>query len=290
MIVLSLAPSRISLFGSGTDLLTYQNGLVINLAINIRTKTVLFTGDDMYSRLRNEFPYAANPEFYFHIAKQFGLDGMHSFKIDSEFLGNIRSGLGSSGSAVVCMVSGISKLKGLNLTREEIAEKAFEIENQLWVTGRQDVYASAFGGMNIWEFGDKVKRYEVQPRVAENLKKHIFLYYIGGEKKPQVSKLSNLDEIKNIASEALTCLEHPDQVGRLLNDSWQLKKKSNPNVSDDRIDKIYSDALNKGVWGGKVCGSGGAGYMVFMSEEKPKLDLEEVDFSIDYQGVESRII
>ena len=51
MKILSLAPSRISLFGGSTDIEPYASkfgGLVINIAINLYQKFTLYTGDDLY--------------------------------------------------------------------------------------------------------------------------------------------------------------------------------------------------------------------------------------------------
>lgn len=287
MITIASAPCRISLFGGGTD--TTNNGLVINLAINLRTKVLLHTQDDIWS-IENSVPYNASRELYHAILSHFGLGSMHHAKFVSITDANVGEGLGTSASAGVALIKAIDKTVGLNLTRVQIAEKAFEIESSLWNTGRQDVYASAFGGMNIFEFKDKVKVYSVEREIAENIKKHLFLYYIGGVRQPQIKSLTNLDKIRMIAEEAKSNLKYPEYLGELLNMSWQEKKKSNPNVSNERIDAIYSKALEAGVWGGKVLGSGGAGYMAFMAPEKPKLDLEEIDFEISWDGVEGRIL
>lgn len=258
------------------------------MAINLRSKVDLYFGDDMW-KVDNKVPYKADPTLYHKILSHFEYS-MHSIKFQSASDAFVKSGLGTSGASSVALIAGINKAQDLNLTREEIAEKAFEIENELWITGRQDVYASAFGGMNIWEFGNKIKRFEVDRKVAENIKKHLFLYYIGGERKPQISGLTNLDEIKNIATEAITCLNNPRLLGGLLHSSWELKKQSNPNVSNEKIDTIQSEVMKSGAWGFKICGSGGAGYAVIMSDKKPIVNLEEIDYDIDYQGVETRII
>jgi D-glycero-alpha-D-manno-heptose-7-phosphate kinase len=289
MKVIARAPCRISLFGGGTDLASYKKGIVINLAINLRSKVQLNTEDDIFS-LQNQVPYNATRELYHAILKDFGLGSFHFCSFVSTSDAYVRAGLGTSGSAGVALIKAICKTKKLEMTRGEIAERAFKIENKLWNTGRQDVYAAAFGGMNVFLFSEEATQRPIQREVAEKIKKHLFLYYMEGERKPQAKHLTNLKSIREIALEAWDNLDNPKKLGLLLDKAWQEKKKSNPNVSNSGIDKIYKEVMNKGVWGFKICGSGGAGYCVVMSEKKPKLSLEEVDFDIDWQGLEARII
>ena len=287
MKIFAQSPSRISLFGGGTDLPSYHNGIVINLAINLRSEVLLDTED--YECHANKLPPNANIDLYYSILQSFELNfPFLTFKTTSD--AHVGKGLGTSGSAGVALIKAIDKFKGLEMTREEIAEKAFEIERTLWNTGRQDVYASAYGGMNVFLFGDKVEVHPINRDIAENIKKHLFLYYIEGERKPQAKSLSNLDAIKEIALKANTNLENPEMLGYFLDQSWQEKKKSNSNVSNPKIDKIYNKVMEKRAWGFKLCGSGGAGYCIVMAEKKPKLNLQEVDYDLDFTGVEARIL
>ena len=295
MRIFAQAPGRLSLFGGGTDIPPYKNGFVINMTINLHSKLILFTDDDLY--INNKFPYNADPKLFYNILEEFGLGGMHHAKIESTSDAFIKSGLGTSGSAGVALIKAIDKYESLRMTREEIAEKAFEIESKLWICGKQDIYASVYGGMNMFMFGNNVKITPIERNIAENIKKHLFLFYIDGEKQQQPKSLTNLDKIKEIALEATKYLNAPQKIGELLNKSWEYKKKSNSHVSNKKIDSIYKLGMEAGAWGGKICGSGGGGYMIFMTDNHDKLvkglkvkGIEEVDFDIDYQGVEARIL
>ena len=66
-----------------------------------------------------------------------------------------------------------------------------------------------------------------------------------------------------------------------------------------KIDEIYESAKKVGAMGGKLMGSGGGGFMFFVSDIKYKNDIKEkleiigckqIDFSIDRNGLETRII
>ena len=77
-----------------------------------------------------------------------------------------------------------------------------------------------------------------------------------------------LDKINSISTKAISFLNlkahnNLDYIGHLLNESWQIKKKLNFNVSNKKIDYIYNLALKNGAVGGKLLGSGSGGFLLF---------------------------
>jgi D-glycero-alpha-D-manno-heptose-7-phosphate kinase len=52
--------------------------------------------------------------------------------------------------------------------------------------------------------------------------------------------------------------------GRILDESWQLKRGLASTISNDHIDKWYQVAKEAGATGGKVCGAGGGGFVLFV--------------------------
>lgn len=292
MIIQSTAPSRISLFGGGSDIEGYD-GFVISMAINLRQHTTLFTEDDSYQPI-NSFPFNAKPEFYYSILNAFGLGSMHHCKIQSKFDGFIESGLGSSGAAGVALIGAISKAKDLNLSLGEIAELAYQIESKTNVTGRQDHYASAFGGVNAIEFKQSVTVTPLARGFIEPLIPSFVLEYIGGKhlkKNKEKPNVKQLDEIKQLAVSSIDYIARGDikMVGKLMNESWQIKKK-NKGITDTNIDKLYQEALDKGAYGGKVLGSGGGGYMFYIIDPSKRGNFKGIDFSISWDGLDTRIL
>src|SRR5256886_8557336 len=162
--LLARAPMRISLAGGGTDLEAYYGpygGLVISTAINKYFYAILSTddADDIqvisadYRSLFRHSPYndlfwngdLALPKAILH---HFGIRrGMNLF-IASEIPPG--TGLGSSSAAAVTMVQAISTLVEQPMTKHQIAELAcyIEISKMGMPIGKQDQYASAFGGLN----------------------------------------------------------------------------------------------------------------------------------------------
>ena len=54
----------------------------------------------------------------------------------------------------------------------------------------------------------------------------------------------------------------PEGFGKLLDESWRLKRSLSNSVSTDQIDRMYEAALEAGAIGGKLCGAGGGGFML----------------------------
>lgn len=313
MKILSVAPTRIGLFGGGTDLPEYASrfgGLVINMAINLRSHFTLFTGDDIYDpEAQNSVPYLGKREFVYAFREEFGINDMHLSKFNSSFDGLLEAGLGSSASSAVSIIGAINKAKNLGMSLDEIAEKAWDIEvNKLKMYGgRQDQFAAAYGGFNIMKFYENivtVEPLETPFTYSNKLLSSFVLFYTGENRKSAViqegfKKLTKdqvwaLDRIKDLAFKAIDPIAKGDyiKVGALLDEAWEWKKLSNKGVTNPEIDAIYSKAKDLGAYGFKCCGAGGGGFAICIINPKErqefikKLGLEWYDFSIDFNGLE----
>ena len=175
--------------------------------------------------------------------------------------------------------------------------------------GKQDQYAATYGGLNQIYIGREVL---VRPLVTihqDELLSSLVLIYLGGKREDKLQeglkvmtqdKLEALNRIKKIAIRAVEYIKTGDieMVAKLLNRSWEEKKKTNK-VSNKTIDEAYDLGMANGAWGGKIMGAGGGGYMVFMCDplkkeafilNMKKYGLENVDFSIDKNGLETKIL
>ena len=113
-----------------------------------------------------------------------------------------------------------------------------------------------------------------------------------------------IDTLTKIKEKTYTAIEYFESfniegLGRILDETWSLKKISNKNVSSKYIDKVYEIAKTAGAWGGKIMGAGSQGYMLFMCNPHSRKDVvkalqkegvEEIDFSVDWNGLETRIV
>lgn len=271
------------------------------MAINIYQHLTL--GDTHHSISYIE---GSNPKFYEAFFKHMDYKPIYMCQT---FDNSIHSGLGTSASLGVALVSTLSRIKGENLSRYQIAETAWDIEvNKVGLFGgRQDQFASAFGGFNLMKFEGVVEVQRFPRGIADEFAKDIILFNTGIQRKnPKLQEglreitpeqKSALDVIKNLANDAYHRIYKGDTkgLGRILDDTWRYKKLSN-NVTTPEIDEIYEKAIKAGAYGGKLCGSGQGGYMIFIAEKekhediKKALGLKWVDFSIDWNGVMTRFI
>ncbi|MDC3131800.1 hypothetical protein OA492_02690 [Pelagibacteraceae bacterium] len=112
------------------------------------------------------------------------------------------------------------------------------------------------------------------------------------------NKYNVLNEMKNQVSEAKKILHSKKNIndfGKLLNESWKLKKSLTKTITNSKIDEIYSNAISSGAIGGKILGSGNGGFLLFFVPKKNQKKLISkfnkllhVPFKFDYSG--SKII
>jgi len=55
------------------------------------------------------------------------------------------------------------------------------------------------------------------------------------------------------------------QLGPLLRRNWECQKALHPSVSNAEVDRLFVLAERSGALGGKACGAGGGGCLVFWS-------------------------
>jgi D-glycero-alpha-D-manno-heptose-7-phosphate kinase len=60
----------------------------------------------------------------------------------------------------------------------------------------------------------------------------------------------------------------PATIGRILDRGWQLKRGLASGVTSSEIDEWYQKARDGGALGGKLCGAGGGGFLMFLVEPR----------------------
>jgi D-glycero-alpha-D-manno-heptose-7-phosphate kinase len=178
--------------------------------------------------------------------------------------------------------------------------------------GKQDQYASAFGGFNSISFssqGVSVEPVKIAPDVRHTLERRLLLFFTGSSREStsilkhqrksteeqDESVLQALHHIKQIAIEMQKCLERGDleEFARLLDYSWQEKRRLAPGLSTDFIDECYDLALRNGAAAGKITGAGGGGFLLLYCHEDvqervtrvlEERGLKRMNFRFDHQG------
>ncbi len=231
-------------------------------------------------------------------------------KTHLEYTGNVptSSGLGTSGVMNLIWLSLISQKIGKldDNTRKKLSETVYNIEQSMGlVGGKQDQYASAFGGINFMEFkGDKVtvERLKLSPELIRKLEDKLVLVYTG---KPHFSgntngammdnlkkgkNNANLLRIKKIAIEMKHALLNKDleRFAELMNEETGERKKLHKSIVPESTQNIIDLAMENGAVAAKVCGSGGGGSILFFGDKqrlKQKFKDKIIEFKFDFQGL-----
>ena len=326
--LIARAPMRISFGGGGTDLEAYYakyGGIVVSTAINKYFYAIITTdeADDLqvisadYRSLFRHSPYndlfwngdLALPKAVLH---HFGIRRGINLFVASEVPPG--TGLGSSSAAAVTMVRAISTLVEQPMTKQQVAELAsyIEITKMGMPIGKQDQYAAAFGGLNKITFTSDevtVEPINIALDVRQTLESRLMLFFTGSSREStsilkhqrksteerDESVLQALHNIKQVAVDVQTCLERGDldEFARLLDYSWQEKRRLAPNLSTGFIDECYQLALQKGASAGKITGAGGGGFMLIYCHEHAQeavtnaleeRGLKRMNFHFDHQG------
>ena len=206
-------------------------------------------------------------------------------------------------------------MKGIYLSSCQLAQESIHVEQELIKehVGAQDQITTAFGGFNRVEFYPD-GTFDVSPCVMSFdrlalLQNHMMLFFTGVSRfssevakskldnfKNRVTELSHMGEMVDEAVSILRSANTPmEEFGRLLDQSWQYKRKLSDKVSNAMIDEIYSAGQAEGAIGGKILGAGGGGFiLLFVPPERQHnvrqrlSKLTEVPFRFEQGG--SRIV
>ena len=66
-----------------------------------------------------------------------------------------------------------------------------------------------------------------------------------------------------------------DEFGKLLNESWKIKRSITEKISNSKIDLIYERGLKAGALGGKLLGAGGGGFIMFYVPKQHQENVKE---------------
>ncbi|HLY17741.1 MAG TPA: hypothetical protein VKR61_10990 [Bryobacteraceae bacterium] len=286
--IISQTPLRVSFAGGGTDFSRYyreHEGAVVSSAIDKYVYVVVvprfdeliivnYTKKETVENVR-DLKHELVREAMLRTGVENGVEITTLADVPSE-----GSGLGSSSTVTVGLLHALYAYKGRLVTAEQLAREACEIEIEICgkPIGKQDQYIAAYGGVCQFIFRKDdtvdVKQFRRTPELFHELSRNIMLFYTGRTRKAG-NILSVQDQRTEVNLEQLHCLkalaartaEALDrlrlwEVGRVLNDGWQLKRQLAEGISSPEIEQMYDLALSAGASGGKICGAGGGGFLL----------------------------
>ncbi len=319
--IISQTPLRISFVGGGTDLKSFYHreaGMVISAAIDKYVYVIVKERFD--DRIYINYTQKERVDDVSEIRHDLVREAMRKAGvvkgIEITTLADIPSegsGLGSSSSIAVGLLNALYIFAGSQVTPEQIAREACEIEIDICKKpiGKQDQYIAAYGGLNkITFYPDESVSVSRLPVFNSDLLKfgsHLLLFYtnktrkadiiLAKQKKGTENKRETLRSMRDFVPglEAFLVSGKFDKLGSLLHENWLLKKTLVEAISNPDIDEMYHKAMDAGALGGKVCGAGGGGFLLLYVKKGRQdavraalKDYRELPFMLDSYG--TRII
>ena len=298
--LISKTPYRISFFGGGSD---YPEWYMKNKG------EVLSTTIDKYLYISmRKLPSFYGTKYKIHHSKIEEVNnireikhnvirkGLKYFKINDgmevHYNGEIppRSGMGSSSSFVVGFLNLIHHLKNEKLSRKKLAQKSIFFERKVLneTVGSQDQIAAAYGGFNsvkLYKDNFSVKTINIEKKFLDKHNDNMMLIYTGMQRTASLisnnytsslntTKKQYMLEILDLVKEAKKVLREKnfsENFGKLLHETWKLKKMLSDKISNKEIDDLYNFCRTNGAIGGKILGAGAGGFLlIYAPKEKQK--------------------
>ena len=301
--IITRTPYRCSLFGGGTDYSSWykeHGGSVLTGTIDkycyLSARYMPAFLGFKYNACWSKMERVNNLEDIEHSGvrgclQYMGID--EGFEINHAGDLPARSGLGSSSAFTVGMLNALHALKGEHASKAQLSREAIEVEQVVLkeTVGIQDQIQCAHGGFNHIEI-HRDGEYTVRPVVISKERKaalegKLMLFFTGLQRNSseiadaQVSNIERkefeLKAIQRLVPQAIEAVTNGslDDVGKLLNETWFLKRELSDKVSSNVIDGLYNAAREAGAIGGKLLGAGGGGFFLFYVPEDRQTAIRE---------------
>ena len=270
--IVAFAPCRADLAGGTIDLwplyLFHPGALTLNFAVNILTsckitplkgrrihlrsldtrEEELFSSlDELRHARRFRLPLAARLLQFF--APKEGL----FVETDSESPAG--AGISGSSALMIATTAALARFTDRNLTFEQMRVIAQNVEAQIIKvpTGCQDYYPALYGGVNAIHLNPDGIYREAVPVAPEEIESRFVLAYTGAPRQSGINNwevfrahiegeqrvFRNFARIAEIAVSMYRALSHAewDEVARLLQEEWKLRRTNAPGITTPLIDK-----------------------------------------------------
>jgi len=307
----SRAPTRIDLAGGTLDIwplyLFHEGAVTVNCAITRYASCVIETAPETSRRIvlvsrdtrrRESFASleALNRARQYklpllaHLVRFFRPSAALTLTTNSEAPAG--AGIGGSSAMAVAICAALNQLVSAGLRREDWIHISRDVEAIVIrvPTGTQDHYPPAFGGASAIVLAPGGERREALACDLDELERRLVLCYTG---KPRQSGINNwevfqrhisgdrrvaqnLEKIAQVAREVRAALERNQwgELGRLVREEWEFRRRNLRSISTPVIDRIISSARRVGALAGKVCGAGGGGCVTLVIEPEARTRVE----------------
>ena len=291
--IVTRTPLRLSFAGGGTDLPAFyqhDDGAVLSSAIDKYIYVTVKRHGGMFDEaVRINYSRSEKVERIDQIENDIARECLRLLHVDPPVyvstVGDMpaSSGLGGSGAFAVGLLNGLHALLGERVTAGQLAEEASYVEMEVLgqPIGKQDQYAAAFGGINLFRFRDDgtvtVEPQRIRGETLYELFESVMLFWTGHQRDAGAvlaeqqrrtgEKHDALCRMREQALQLRRLLHHEvrvEEIGRMLHDGWMEKRSLASTITNVQIDAWYERAMAVGAFGGKVAGAGGGGFLFFI--------------------------
>lgn len=279
------APTRIDFGGGWTDVPPYaerEGGFVCNLAIT-RYATVLVAPAAQSDDFTLSADRARDRPLVEAAVRRAGVTGA-DVALYNDF--PVGAGLGGSSAAGVALADALSRCTGHVLDAATLAERsrATEVEELGVAGGRQDHYASAFGGALALRFsnrGTEVRQIPLTREARDDIERRCLVVYTGESRisgdtitavtgayeRRDAKVLFALQRMKQLAEDMSRAIERGDidSLASLVGEHWAHQRSLHPAIPTSRIDAIIERARRAGALGAKALGASGGGCVLVIA-------------------------
>lgn len=324
-LIVTRTPLRVSFAGGGTDLAEFYErdfGAVLSTAIASYIYVTVKAHSPLFNEpIRVNYSKSEEVERIDEIENDIARECLRFMEVEPPiYISTVgdhpaSTGLGGSSAFAVGLLNALHAYKGERVSAGQLAEEASHIEIDVLEQpiGKQDQYASAFGGLNFFRFnpGGAVTVEPLRPAkgMLKQLFDHMMMFWTGHQRHASAvleeqrantdRKLESLIEMRDQARDLQELLSNgpidPARIGKILDQGWQLKRQLASTITNPQIDDWYGRAMDAGASGGKLCGAGGGGCILFIVEPERRVqvrdalsDLLEVPASYEVHG--SRVL
>jgi len=303
--IVAHAPCRVDLAGGTMDIwplyLFHPGAVTVNFGVNVLTRCRLTalpgtrihlksidTGrEEEFSSLdalccAKKYKHALAAYLLRFFAPEGGLE------IETNSESPAGAGISGSSALMIAMTAALARYTGRKLDREQIRVVAQNVEAQLIgvPTGCQDYYPALYGGVSAIHLDvDGIHR-EPLAIAPEELDRRFVLAYTGAPRQSGINNwkvfqnhingkghvFRNFEKIGQIARSVhkALCAADWNEVSRLIREEWKLRKTNAPGISTPAIERLMKIATRNGAVAAKVCGAGGGGCVVFLTEPESR--------------------
>jgi D-glycero-alpha-D-manno-heptose-7-phosphate kinase len=319
-LIVTRTPMRVSFAGGGTDLPAFYErdyGAVLSSAIDKYIWVTVKRHSEVFDEpVRVNYSLTEQVDTVDDVKNDITRECLNFLGIEPPIyistVGDLpaSTGLGSSSAFAVGLLNALHRYRGDRVSAGQLAEEACHIEIDVLgqPIGRQDQYAAAFGGLNLFTFRPRgsvtVEPQSLPVRVLAELFESMMLFWTGHQRdsssvltEQQRNVGQHVDDLTAIRDQAfelqdiLRATPTARDIGQLVHRGWLLKRGLASSVTNAQIDAWYERAMAAGACGGKIAGAGNGGFLLIVVQPENRAavrealsELTEVDVRPEVHG------